>query len=64
MPAGTQHGHEFRLRGLGVPNIRSQKRGEQVVTVRVQTPTKLSKEQRRLIEQLQASFKKNGAHDG
>ncbi len=64
VPAGTQHGYEFRLRGLGVPNIQSQKRGEQVVTVHVQTPTKLNKEQRRLIEQLQASFKKNGAHDG
>lgn len=50
IPAGTQSGTEFRLRGKGVP-VRGG-RGDQHVTVRVLTPKKLSKEQRRLLEEL------------
>lgn len=50
IPAGTQGGSQFRLRGKGVPHRGG--RGDQVVTVEVVTPTKLTKEQRELIEKL------------
>lgn len=51
IPAGTQSGTEFRLRGKGVPH--GSARGDHLVTVRVMTPTKLSKDQRRLLEEFE-----------
>ena len=57
IPAGTQTGQTFRLRGHGAPDVRTGgERGDQVVTVRVQTPTRLTDEQRQLFEQLAATF--------
>jgi molecular chaperone DnaJ len=50
IPAGTQSGSSFRLRGKGVPSNRG--RGDQIVMVRVKTPDRLSREQRKLLEQL------------
>ncbi len=48
---GTQPGTEIRLRGKGVPHLRRQgTRGDLHVIVRVNVPTKLSKKQRRLLE--------------
>jgi molecular chaperone DnaJ len=52
VPAGTQPGQQFRLRGKGVPNVRTGLRGDQIVTVRVMTPTELTSEQRDLLRQL------------
>ena len=52
VPAGTQHGHEFRLRGQGVPHLRGRGRGDLRVHVVVETPTKLTGRQRELFEQL------------
>ena len=52
IPAGTQGGTTFRLRGLGAPAINSGARGDQYVTVLVRTPTRLSSEQRELLEKL------------
>ena len=52
VPAGTQHGHEFRLRGQGVPHLRGRGRGDLRVHVVVEIPTKLSSQQRELFEQL------------
>ncbi|MCY3921790.1 MAG: molecular chaperone DnaJ [Chloroflexi bacterium] len=52
VPAATQHGHEFRLRGEGVPHLRGRGRGDLRVQVVVEVPTKLSSEQRELFEQL------------
>jgi molecular chaperone DnaJ len=52
---GTQPGTEIRLRGRGVPHIRRPgSRGDLHVTVRVTVPTKLSKRQRQLLEELAA----------
>jgi len=49
--AGTQPGTEIRLRGRGVPHLRRQgARGDLHVMIRVNVPTKLSKKQRRLLE--------------
>jgi molecular chaperone DnaJ len=52
IPAGTQTGETFRLRNKGVPYLRGEGRGDQLVTVYVVTPKKLTPEQRQLLEQL------------
>ena len=51
MPAGTQPGTTFRLRGKGVPNVNGRGRGDQYVTVRVQVPTNLTGEQRDALKE-------------
>ncbi len=53
IPAGTQSGTQFRLRGKGVPHIRGRGRGDQYVRVRVNIPQKLSREQKRLLKEFQ-----------
>ncbi len=56
IPAGTQPGKVFTLRGKGVPFLRRKDRGNQLVIVNVAIPTKLTKEQRELFEQLAESL--------
>ena len=46
LPAGTQTGTTFRLRGKGVPTVNGRGRGDQYVTVRIMVPTSLTSEQR------------------
>ena len=50
VPAGTQSGSDFKLSGHGVPHIRGSSRGAHIVTILVDTPTKLSKRQQDLLE--------------
>ena len=52
IPAGTQTGATFRLKGKGVPRLRGTGRGDQIVIARVLTPTSLTAEQRDLLAQL------------
>ncbi len=53
IPAGTQNGRVFRLRGLGMPHVRNpETRGDLLVEVDVQLPAKLSPQERELVEQL------------
>ena len=52
IPAGTQTGTKFRLRGKGVKNVRGGGMGDQFVIVNVVTPTNLSNEEKKLFEQL------------
>jgi molecular chaperone DnaJ len=52
IPAGTQTGETFRLRGRGVPYLRRNGRGDQLVMVHVLTPTKLSSKQKELFKEL------------
>lgn len=52
IPAGTQSGTVFRLRGKGVPHLRGAARGDHRVTVRVVTPRKLTDEERALLARL------------
>jgi molecular chaperone DnaJ len=52
IPAGTQTGETFRLRGKGVPYLRRNGRGDQLVMVHVLTPTKLTVKQQELFKQL------------
>ena len=64
IPAGTQTGAVFQLKSRGIPYIRSSRKGDQRVTVDVQTPKNLSDEQRLLFEQLAASFGDETAGSG
>ena len=52
IPEGTQTGAMFRLRGQGMPDVSGRGKGDLLVTVKVITPKKLSREQRKLLEQL------------
>jgi molecular chaperone DnaJ len=52
VPEGTQTGTTLRLRGKGMPEVNGRGRGDLFATVQVQTPKKLTKEQRHLVEQL------------
>jgi molecular chaperone DnaJ len=52
IPAGTQTGEVFRLRGQGVPYLRRNGRGDQLVVTQVLTPTKLSAQQKELLAEL------------
>jgi molecular chaperone DnaJ len=58
IPGGTQTGQQFRLRGRGVPDLRGADRGDQLVTVHVVVPKKLTDEQRGLFEELATSLGK------
>ena len=49
LPAGTQTGTTFRLRGKGIPSLQGRGRGDQYVTVKVQVPTNLTTEQREAL---------------
>ena len=58
---GTQTGDVYRLKGLGVPHIGDTKnRGDQLITIVVETPAKLTEEQRRLLEELAGTFVDHG----
>ena len=51
IPAGSQTGDLLRLPGLGMPRLRDERRGDLLVQLAVRTPQKLSKEQKRLLEE-------------
>jgi molecular chaperone DnaJ len=51
VPAGTQSGADFKLSGHGVPHIKGSSRGAHIVTIIVDTPTKLSKKQQDLLKE-------------
>ena len=56
IPSETQTGKLFRLRGKGVRNVRSGHKGDLHCRVVVETPVKLSRQQRELMEQFEATF--------
>ena len=60
VPAGTQSGTDFKLSGHGVPQLRGNGRGAHIVTLVVDTPTKLSKHQQELLKEFQAGSGKHG----
>ena len=51
VPAGTQHGDVFRIRGRGLPDIRTKRSGDELVKVLVEIPKKLNKKQQELLRQ-------------
>jgi molecular chaperone DnaJ len=60
LPEGTQHGKTFRLRGKGVKGLRSSYPGDLYVHITVETPVKLTDAQRKLLRELDESFRKAG----
>jgi len=59
IPAGTQSGEVFVVRGKGVPHLRGSGRGDMLVRANVITPKSLTKEQKELLRQLAASMGTN-----
>jgi len=59
VPAGTQSGTDFKLSNHGVPHMKSDKRGPHIISIIVDTPTKLSKKQKDLLEEFQGNKKRN-----
>ncbi len=53
---GTQSGARVKLRGLGVPRLQSNGRGDVFVHINVKVPVKLSREQKKLLEQLRETL--------
>ncbi|MEO0321361.1 MAG: molecular chaperone DnaJ [Myxococcota bacterium] len=56
LPPGTQSGKVFRLRGKGIPVYGGMGKGDQLVTILVEVPAKVTKKQRKLIEELAAEL--------
>jgi molecular chaperone DnaJ len=53
IPPGTQYGSIFRIKGQGLPDIRSRQRGDQLVQIMVETPTKLTARQEELLKEFE-----------
>ena len=56
VPAGTQPGTRFRLKGKGVPRVNSQGRGDQYVNIIVEVPKNLNKEQEAALKAFMATM--------
>ena len=56
IPSGTQSGQTFRMRGIGVAQLRGSRRGDHLVTINVKIPSKLTNDQKELLEQLGDTF--------
>jgi molecular chaperone DnaJ len=54
VPRGVQHGETLRIRGVGIPDVRHGRRGDQVVHVVVHTPTHLTERQEELLREFAA----------
>lgn len=64
IPAGTQTNTVFRLKGRGIPQLgRNSRRGDELITVRVNTPGRLTTEQKRLLEEFHRSLSRGGHSD-
>ncbi len=61
LPEGTQTGKQFRLRGKGIKGVRSSYPGDLYCHISVETPVKLNEGQRKLLRELDESFKKGGS---
>jgi molecular chaperone DnaJ len=57
IPEGTQPGRQFRLRGKGMPVLRSSQRGDLYVEIAVETPVKLSRRQKELLREFEGESK-------
>ena len=51
IPAGIQSGKQLRVRGAGMPVLQGRGRGDVVVEIKVETPTKLSRRQKEILEE-------------
>jgi len=51
IPPGTQYGGIFRIKGQGLPDIRTHRTGDQLVQITVETPRRLNKQQQDLLRE-------------
>jgi molecular chaperone DnaJ len=58
VPPGTQYGHQFRLRGKGMPVLRSPARGDMYVQAVIETPVNLTKRQQELLREFEKAGEK------
>ena len=56
IPEGTQSGTIFTMKGKGVTNVNTKRKGDIVITVHVETPKNLTAEQKRLLQEFSASL--------
>ena len=61
IPAGTQSGAKLKLRSKGVSNVNTERKGDMFVTVKVQIPTKLTKEEKKAFENLSNVMKEDNS---
>ncbi len=59
IPDGTQNGKQFRLKGKGMPVLRSQQHGDMYIQVAVETPVNLTKRQRELLREFDKDARNN-----
>jgi molecular chaperone DnaJ len=55
VPSGAQHGEVIKLKGLGLPDLRSGRKGDQLVQVLIEVPKKLTEKQKELLRQFAAT---------
>lgn len=61
VPAGTQSGQRFKLAGKGVKSVRSHRVGDLICELNIETPVKLTAEQKELLEAFEASVQKTAS---
>ena len=66
IPEGTQTGTQFTLRGKGIPDVNTKRKGDLIISVIVETPKNLSTEQKKLLREFSASLgeENNGKQQG
>lgn len=55
VPAGSQHGQVFKLKGHGLPDIRSARKGDELVQIVIEVPKKLSEKQKQILREFAAT---------
>jgi molecular chaperone DnaJ len=64
IPAGAQSGHQFRLRGKGMPIVRSSQRGDMYIEIMVETPVNLTAKQKELLKEFDKAGKTSPESEG
>ncbi|WP_395711991.1 molecular chaperone DnaJ [Reyranella sp.] len=64
IPAGAQGGHQFRLRGKGMPIMRSSQHGDMYIEINVETPTNLTAKQKELLKEFENAGKTSPTSEG
>ena len=61
IPEGTQSGTDFTLRGKGIPDINTKRKGDLIITVAVETPRNLNSKQKELLNAFAESLGENNS---
>ena len=64
IPAGAQGGHQFRMRGKGMPIVRSAQRGDMYIEINVETPTNLTAKQKDLLKEFEKAGQTSPESEG